>query len=172
MWVLSYPPSRPRDRKLESFLHLGCHVGCGGVASWWFYSWLSCPLTRGGCCHIRSLSPTTSLQSDAKESRSWYAGLCSVLSNTCLTHWGGRGHSITTLIQADWSGGGKYALSGKWKKGSESFKLALQCLLGTGEKGCVNTRRWGLEPLLKLFHIARSCGAGILRYWFYTASLS
>lgn len=51
-------------------------------------------------------------------------------------------------------------------EGSESFELA------QGKKGHVDTRRWGLEPLLKLFHPAQSCGVSILRYQFYMASLS
>lgn len=60
----------------------------------------------------------------------------------------------------DGSGGGNY---------SPCFELAPQCLLGTGKKGPVNTRSCDLEPLVRLFHLARSC-VGILRY--STASLS
>lgn len=42
---------------------------------------------------------------------------------------------------------------------------------GNWEKGPVNTRRCDLEPLVRSFHLARSC-VGILRYWYSTASLS
>lgn len=36
MWVLSYPPTRPRGRKLQVLLHLGHQVKYRGIVSCWF----------------------------------------------------------------------------------------------------------------------------------------